>query len=279
MRRHFRTYRNVGHRLVDGWMCSDVLSMIEAVDDAQRTAGVTGAVAEIGVHHGKLFIGLKLLQDGGRAVAIDVFEDQSRNVDGSGEGDRTRFLANVARWSDTDGLVVHQGDSTLLAPPQLRELAGGPVRIISVDGGHTAETVHSDLRLAEATLADGGVVVADDVFNHEWPGVITGTLAYLEGGGAVAPFAIGFNKVLFSQPHHCARYRDAVVAAFGDRPGVHRKRSYFAGHEVEVLSRATPTPREVLRRSSVARSVYELAVACSTHAKGRAQRVRYARPS
>jgi hypothetical protein len=253
----FGMYRNVGYRMVDGWMDGDVLSLLEMIDAAQCTAGVTGSVAEIGVHHGKLFIGLKLLQRGGRALAIDVFDDQELNVDGSGRGDYARFLANVERWSDLDDLVVHQGDSTLLSPRLLLDLAAAPVRMFSVDGGHTARTVTSDLRLAEATLADGGVVMADDVFNHEWPDVVTGTLTYLETG-RLAPFTIGFNKVLFSQPEHCARYRHAVAAAFARRASVAHKSSEFTGYQVEVLSRVTPTPREALRHNQVARSLYDL---------------------
>lgn len=162
----FDIYRNVGHRLVQGWMLTDVLTMLSAVDAVQRAQGVGGAVAEIGVHRGKLFIGLKLLQHGNEtAVAIDVFGDQDLNVDHSGKGDYQRFLRNIERWSSEDGLVVHQGDSTQLQPQRLVELAGSKVRMFSVDGGHTEQVVTSDMRLAEETLAEDGVVVADDVFN------------------------------------------------------------------------------------------------------------------
>jgi peptide chain release factor 2 len=54
--------------------------------------------AEIGVHHGRLFIPMALARrPGERALAIDVFEDQHLNVDHSGKGDRARFEENVAR--------------------------------------------------------------------------------------------------------------------------------------------------------------------------------------
>ena len=74
------------------------------------------------------------------------------------------------------------------------ELAEGPVRLFSVDGGHTEEIVATDMRTAEQALVPGGIVVADDVFNAEWPGVSVGTLRYLDAGGTLVPFAIGFNK-------------------------------------------------------------------------------------
>jgi hypothetical protein len=253
---NFDVYRKVGHRLVQGWMLTEVLTMLAAVDAVQRAQNVGGAVAEIGVHRGKLFIGLKLLQHGDEtAVAIDVFGDQDLNVDHSGNGDYQRFLKNVERWSSIDGLVVHQGDSTQLQPQRLVELAGSGVRIFSVDGGHTEQIVTSDMRLAEETLAEGGVVVADDVFNAAWPGVAVGTLRYLDEGGALAPFVIGFNKVLFSRPEFCHRYRDAVIAPFGNRARIEVKDSVFAGHPVTVLDQVSATPRRILRRNAVAKSV------------------------
>jgi hypothetical protein len=46
---------------------------------------VFGAVGEIGVHHGKFFMpiaGYALQEES--AVALDLFEDQSQNFDGSG---------------------------------------------------------------------------------------------------------------------------------------------------------------------------------------------------
>ena len=53
--------------------------------ETQEAPGPTGPVAEIGVHHGKFLI--PLVGNALRAepaVAIDLFEDQSANVDTSG---------------------------------------------------------------------------------------------------------------------------------------------------------------------------------------------------
>jgi hypothetical protein len=55
-----------------------------------------------------------------------------------------------------DGVVVHQGDSTKLEPAKLRELAGGDIRIFSVDGGHTDEVVDSEMMLGEASSEFAG---------------------------------------------------------------------------------------------------------------------------
>jgi Methyltransferase domain len=257
MNRTFARYRTVGHRFVSGWVQPEVLTIVAALDAAQRDNGVVGSVVEIGVHRGKFLIALQLLQrHAGASVAIDVFGDQQLNVDKSGRGDLNFFLANVDRWSSRTGLVVHQGDSTKLSADALVALAGSTVRMFSVDGGHTAKTVLSDMRLAEASLAEGGVVIADDVFNGEWPDVAVGTLRYLDQGGKLAPFAIGFNKTLFAAPEYCNKYRDVVQVLFDRRMLVDVLTSVYNGHDVVVLRRVPRTPLEILRHIGWVRSLY-----------------------
>ncbi|HEX4191024.1 MAG TPA: class I SAM-dependent methyltransferase [Marmoricola sp.] len=249
-----RLYRRIGHRLVTGFLETEVLDVLAAIDGAQADRGVAGSVLEVGVHHGKLFLGLHLLRRTGESsVAVDLFGDQELNIDSSGSGDLEKVRANVALWADDEGLVVHQGDSIELTSKQLVELAGGGIRLFSVDGGHTAETVYNDMVLAEAALVPGGVVIADDVFNQQWPGVAVGTLRYLEGAELV-PFAIGFNKVLFTRPEFAGDYRRAVDGAFAARLRVATQDSTFAGHEVTLMLRQGPAL--ILRRSETARSVY-----------------------
>jgi Methyltransferase domain len=153
-----------------------------------------------------------------------------------------------------DDVVVHQGDSTKLEPAKLRELAGGDVRFCSVDGGHTEEIVFSGMKLAEATLADGGIVIADDVFNEYWPGVATGTLRYLSGGAKLAPFLIGFNKVFFSQPEYSESYRGQVESALSGKLRLATHPFEFAGHEVGLV--LPQGAKDILRKNQLARSLY-----------------------
>ena len=218
MQPNFNRYRAIGQRFVTGFLEPEILLVLDVLNAAQRAKQVSGAAAEIGVHHGKLFIGLRLLQrPGDKSIAIDIFGDQELNIDGSGHGDFEKFANNVKLWSSMDDVIVHQGDSTKLEPTKLRELAGGDIRLFSVDGGHTDEIVYSDMKLAEATLADGGIVIADDVFNEYWPGVATGTLRYLNDGAKLAPFLIGFNKVFFTHAEYSEFYRGEVESALSGK--------------------------------------------------------------
>jgi hypothetical protein len=251
----FNRYRAIGQRFVTGFLQPEILTVLDALNAAQRTKQVSGAVAEIGVHHGKLFIGLRLLQrPGEKSVAIDIFGDQELNVDGSGHGDYEKFANNVKLWSSMDDVVVHQGDSTKLEPAKLRELAGGDIRFFSVDGGHTDEIVYSDMKLAEATLTEGGIVIADDVFNEYWPGVATGTLRYLSDGAKLAPFLIGFNKVFFAHAEYSEFYRGEVESALSGKLLLATATSEFAGHEVALV--APQGAKDILRKSQLARTLY-----------------------
>jgi hypothetical protein len=253
----FERYRAIGHRAVQGWVEPQTLDILRTLAETQDIEGVDGAVAEIGIHHGKLFIALQLLNQAGvPAVAIDVFGDQELNVDQSGHGDLARFEVNVRRWADWSSVVVKQDDSRRVTGRDVRELAGGPIRLFSVDGGHTEETVLTDMQTAEQTLAPGGIVVGDDVFNAEWPGVSVGTLRYLDGDGALVPFAIGFNKVYFTDEAHTAPYREAIRRTYGQRWRMAHKTTVFHQNEVEVLWPTPVTPRAVLRRSRLARKAY-----------------------
>ncbi|MEU0495638.1 class I SAM-dependent methyltransferase [Mycobacterium sp. NPDC006124] len=255
MKHSFSRYQTVGYRFVTGFLEAGNLPVLAALDDMQREREVKGAIAEIGVHHGRLFIALHLLQRGsGTSVAIDLFGDQELNTDNSGKGDLGKFADNVALWSTMDGLVLHQGDSTKLTSDVLREKAGGPVRLFSVDGGHTEEVVYSDMRLAEETLADGGILIADDIFNQQWPGVAVGTMKYMADGAKLAPFAIGFNKVFFSQPEHCDVYRKELESTVAGGWRFQSESTVFHGHP--VLYVAPTRPVDILRRSRTARSLY-----------------------
>lgn len=255
MKRSFALYRRFGYRAVTGFLEAGNLPVLAMLDEAQSARHVSGAVAEIGVHHGRLFIPLQLLQRGaGNAVAIDLFGLQELNVDKSGRGDLDKFLRNVELWSSSDNLVIHQGDSTKLSPDVLLDRAGGSIRLFSVDGGHTEEIVLSDMRLAEATLSDGGIVIADDVFNQQWPGVVVGTMRYLEDRSGLVPFAIGFNKTFFTQPEHAHFYRDWLKTAVARDRSLQSDETTFAGHPVQYVAHRTAV--DVLRQNRFARGAY-----------------------
>src|ERR1700730_388330 len=210
-----RRYLKHGHKTVEGWMSPAAAKMITTLSAVQEAQRMRGNVAEIGIHHGKLFILLYLLtRDDERAIAIDLFADQTRNIDRSGAGDLDKFRANLARHADTDmrRLVVHEGDSNALDGAALKRLAGGAYRLISIDGGHTAETTAHDVAIAAEALAPGGVIILDDCFNEMWPGVSEGVHRYFREPRGILPFATGAGRILFCAPGAIPLYVDSLRA-------------------------------------------------------------------
>jgi hypothetical protein len=206
-------YLKHGHKFVDGWMLPSAAKMIVALAAVQEAQGISGNVAEIGVHEGQLFILLYLLmRDDECAVAIDLFANQTQNIDNSGAGDLDKFRANLARHADTRRLVVHEGDSTALDGAALKRLATGAYRLISIDGGHTAEITAHDLAIAVEALAPRGIIIIDDCFNDMWPGVSEGVHRYFREPGNILPFAIGANKTFFCAPAAIPLYLDSLRA-------------------------------------------------------------------
>ena len=92
MNKRATDYLIAGLSQVEGWLCPTTAHIMITLAEEQTRLGMQGDLAEIGVHHGKSFLALATSIAPGKTIfAIDVFEDQHRNVDQSGRGDRQIF--------------------------------------------------------------------------------------------------------------------------------------------------------------------------------------------
>ena len=206
-----RAYVDGGFARITGWMARGPVEIIEKLALSQ-TAG--GHFAEIGVHHGQLFLLFCLLTGAGeRALGIDLFDRQHENVDGSGLGDQEQLEINFSAVGvNRERIDLLTGNSLHVQPEEIMETLGGRVRMFSVDGGHTAEITANDLWVAERCLSDGGIVILDDAFNPIWPGVGDGMHDYLRHASCgLIPFGTVDNKTLFTNSIEAADlYRPAL---------------------------------------------------------------------
>jgi hypothetical protein len=162
-------YMSKGMPEVIGWFDYQALLVLRVLSAHQLANGITGGVAEIGVHHGKSFAALALLNldasttDNSvdyRAVAVDVFDDQLLNTDGSGEGDLEIFRDTLRTWCGEDCLdpkrfaIIQQDSRTLSAHQVIADSGGIRPRIFSIDGSHTAEHTQADMQTAAASICE-----------------------------------------------------------------------------------------------------------------------------
>ena len=178
----------------------------------QNALKIDGGVAEIGVHHGKSFIALCLaLEENQKAYAVDVFEDQQKNVDNSGRGNRRIFKSNLSLFDiPAVAVVIDPRASDQVTQDDIRN-AVGAVRFFSIDGGHWRQVVKNDLLLANGVLAEAGVIALDDFMRPEWPEVSLGFFDwYEETQKQIVPFAIGFNKLYLCHRAYLSRFQKCL---------------------------------------------------------------------
>lgn len=208
-RPHYDTYRLTGFQEVLGWVDPEIFGFLESI--AWVPWNSSGGVAEIGVYQGRFFLLLRsLLAESEVSLAVDVFEDQSLNVDGSGiNASRSVFEANLRIHDPFAGeeVQVRQGDSTdQNFQRQLTEEFSGHFRFVSVDGGHTRFHTVNDLLLAQQLVTNQGIVILDDILNPHWLGVIEGFFSFMSAAPTLVPFAIGNNKLYMCSLSYYDRY-------------------------------------------------------------------------
>ncbi len=241
-----KSYFTGEHQDVSGWVAPGALSFLLALNQFQHELQIGGSVCEIGVHHGRYFIALaNLLENCEFAVGYDIFGMQEKNVDKSGCGDfeiaQQNILKHFSSTTSTAKLVV--ADSLKLTSREILDQCTQQVRLFSVDGGHTEYHAVNDLCLAQEVIADGGVIIVDDFYNPDWPGVAEGMNRFfiLNHLKKIAPFAYGDNKLYLCD--HLSRDKYFVYFANLKMPGIYRKAVRLWGYE--ALHIRMPSPEKI----------------------------------
>jgi hypothetical protein len=189
---------------------------------AMLLAGFSGSFVEVGVHHGKSFIATRQHARAGflePSVALDVFDDQSKNQDKSGRGNLATFKSNLAAYGrDPRGAVrIFQRSSLeLTAGDVVHNFTGGRRPILfSVDACHNYDCTLNDMHLAFDSLHSRGLIMLDDYWNFGWPGVSFGLHRFLAEQRRAVALAYGKNKVFVVPWGAASFYWDAIKAMCG----------------------------------------------------------------
>ena len=237
-----RDYLDGPFEEIEGWCDPYLWQAVIPLHAAQRALGAAGPVAEIGVHHGKLLIGLmKATGSAAGNLAIDLFDMQGFNLDKSGEGNLERLQANLAHCGyGADAVRFERADSLALGAidlPRLRGEGHGGFAFVSVDGGHMVEHAMHDIRLAMELAMAPGIILIDDFFAPQWPGV-TEAIArlYLGDRPPFVPLLAGYNKLLLCHLSHRQHFWDALIGHIRDRlPPVDAKIVMLFGHRTIAI--------------------------------------------
>lgn len=230
-----RAYLRGPFQDVAGW-CSPWLWQVVAPLAARQAAwGLRGPVAEIGVFHGKFFIGLTLLKGAARGNhAIDVFDMQAFNLDRAGSGDLPALEANLARCGvPPEAVTILRADSMTLTDQQILAMQAqtGGFSFFSVDGCHLAAHTMNDLTVAMRVTAPQGIIFVDDFTNQDWPGVQEGVARlFLHASPRFVPLAVVQNKLLLCHLSWHAAWLDWLRAALPQQSGLSLKEVAMFGH-------------------------------------------------
>lgn len=182
---------------VEGWLHWEAVRVLEFFNRLQMAEGVTGNFAEIGAYQGKFTLAMAafLKPENEQLVVNDIFDNQDLNTSQSGVGATlSAFRRNFAKLDPNPHylrLAIKRSDALL--PGEI----GENIRFFSVDGGHSMDETYVDMRIAAETLHPRGIIVLDDYYNVDWPGVEAGASLYFQKHSDLAPLAAFFNKFVF----------------------------------------------------------------------------------
>jgi len=186
----------------------------------QSELGVRGQAAEIGAFEGRFFIAMAhMLQGNEKAIGIDLFDWPNPEV-------IDRFHANCARHGVPDArCVTLKADSRAMRPEDLLKAAAGHrIRLFHIDGEHSRAALTRDLALATAVLAEGGLIILDDMLHPGYPTLMVAVQAYLEQHPEMVVLAIidresitAATKFVLCQKRWFKRYEELMLTAFKDQ--------------------------------------------------------------
>jgi len=204
-------------RHLEGWLINDDAELTADLLRTQEDSEGNAPLVEIGVYCGKylLLLMASASRTHSRVLGIDTFQfkDLATVTDGL-----TALVPDLMPV-----LSLHQGSSGDLTADLILQMLGRPARFISVDGSHEHPDVLHDLRLADATLAPGGLVAVDDFLNPVAIGVNRAVNAFMESSPNLVSVACGPNKLYLARPTHAERYRQHIEAHLKSTPAARGK--------------------------------------------------------
>ncbi len=194
---------------IPGWFSQEASMLFAWIDEIQKRNNIKGDCFEIGCHHGKSALMLATMLDVGseKLSVCDLFGQQADNVSRSGNGDLDAFNLNMQQRRQAGvGINIFQKNSADLTVEEI----GNNYRVFHVDGGHNPDEALIDLKLAADSTIESGVIVLDDPFRMEWPGVTEALIRFLDERPDYRAIMTGFNKLVLAREKWSGIYLAAL---------------------------------------------------------------------
>lgn len=192
---------------IEGWLLTEAGMLLAMVDEFQKEKDIVGDVFEIGVHHGKSATFFSNLLRPSESLHICDLFGMEGNASSSGSGNESIFKRNMEAYAPKPVTIYHKCLSSKLSADNL----GKNYRFFHVDGGHNPDEALGDLILASKVLHAEGVIVLDDPFRVEWPGVTEALIVFLQLNKDFEAIVVGFNKILLARKSVASQYKSFVT--------------------------------------------------------------------
>lgn len=206
---------------IPGWLSPTARVLTAILIDLQRERGDVTGVLELGVYKGKYLSVLTRCVQGLNVpvVGVDAFLERPKRKltavhRSSAERQIHEAIASITGEPSQAVLIASYTQDVDLGT--LMKIATNRFSFISVDAGHDASDLVTDMEIADRALSPKGITAVDDVYNETTPGVAEGFFRYFQRTPEVnlAPFATGGNKVFMCRrEQHDAYFRFALSIA------------------------------------------------------------------
>tara|TARA_R110000850_G_scaffold102932_3_gene212669 strand:- start:3319 stop:5031 length:1713 start_codon:yes stop_codon:yes gene_type:complete len=222
-------YLTEGYDKVQGWCWEYNWQPIQFLAQRQEElSNELGPIAEIGVYHGKFFIGLSLLKARSKYqhTAIDVFDMQEFSLAGDGSRIRVpssisdaqldKFRSNLKSNNiDPEEICIIRADSTNLLGREIERTVNNFAKysFFSVDGCHEFTHAYNDINIAMELTDHTGVIFVDDYLHVRWPGAQEAVAKLMFGGAPkFVPLYYVHNKLAMCHVNLHSDYLNGLAA-------------------------------------------------------------------
>ncbi len=219
---HYLTYMH----LIKGWFYKESAELFIWIDYIQKANNIKGNLFEIGTFQGKSALLLGLLANNEKVGLCDIFRTQE---------DKETVIKHInVFFKDQEFIKIYHKSSNDLSDLELKNC-----RLFHVDGDHAYEQAYKDLKLASRSIIEQGIIIVDDFFNIDHPGVTEAASKILAEDKTLSPLLMGFSKLLICKAEYYKWYIDQLNKTenqkFISNPLLQIKEKDFFNHKIKAL--------------------------------------------